>query len=91
MVKSCPTPPAVDNGGMETDKLVFSLTVSAAAMSKFADGLRKAKAVIEKLAADHRRQDWWKRSEGPPDYIADANDPEWWQDGDEPPPWGCAA
>lgn len=76
---------------MATGKLIFNLTVSTEAMAKFANAMRKAGEAIQRFGEYHHRQEWWMRSEGPPEFIADVNEPEWWEDGDEPPPWGCAA
>lgn len=40
---------------------------------------------------DLEQADWWKRGEGPPEYVATYEPPEWWQRGDDlPPDFGCA-
>jgi hypothetical protein len=79
-------------------KIGFSFEVTASALERMAEGLRQAslaiegfRPILERERLDLYRGDWWKRSKGPPDYIADLQEPEWWNTGDEPPEWGCAA
>lgn len=83
---------------MKTSKLITCITFNAAALEKMADALRQAKAAMDRLrpilereSLDLYRQDWWKRGEDQPGWIADLHEPEWWNSGDEPPEWGCAA
>lgn len=73
---------------VKVGKVVFKLSVSTA---EFSEAMRRFSVAVKIAGQFIHRGNWWKRSDGPPDFIADANDPEWWQDGDEPPEWGCAA
>jgi hypothetical protein len=76
-------------------KVFFQLSGSVATMAeafrRLGQAIEAFKPLLEAEASFLHRQDWWKRSDGPPEWIADASEPEWWNDGDEPPPWGCAA
>lgn len=71
-----------------TSKLVCSVTLDT---TSFADGIRKAAQQLMEIVNQHERQNWWKRSDGPPGYTAEMNDREWWQKGDDSPEHGTAA
>ena len=71
-------------------KFSFSLQVHAEAMQRMADSLKRAGDILRNHAAECHRENWWKRSDQPPEWIAEVNEPEWWNDG-QPPDWGCAA
>ena len=80
--------------GTKTGTIVFSMTVDA---SKWQATVKRFHQQRSQIVAEWKRthhyldcQRWWMRSDVPPEYEADVNDPEWWQEGREPPGF-CAA
>jgi hypothetical protein len=79
-------------------KLVININVSVECMRKFSDSIDQLSKAFSALRVDLLRekrdlyrQEWWKRGEGEPEYLADLPESEWWRDGDAPPDYECAA